>query len=601
MSSEDIYPENVDMDRIYLSLKSGLLAETDWALSQLLVSSNQTHHFNVNHFHGLLDALFDFPIEASKCLSDNNLDYNHSSYQTLNHQANDALTIINNLSITHSNLPIIHSHHKTILALSQRYLRFLYSSDTANEITLKLLSILESIGDLLQEPPKNPLLGMIADLIHSHDRAYVLLSLRLIAVFVRNNPHLARVHHQSLRVFSPAIDSALLPDPHLRAAALEFIYASASTSPAILTHLLTHAHLPILVKSLAYMLYDETIEEERRCEFTDTTNAPPLVSLSDEECERIGMMTEPNRTREWIKAVWALNPTNLPSIPQSLLTLYRDTLSKYAYHTPLLGDEEVCARVQEHLHAHRDSQSQEKSQSPSPSPSYTCYWGDDRTTFATPDELYAYISRTYIDIPTPPVTFTWGGVLFAVDSTSSVPRGTQLKGRMLALVGGGGSARSRKQQKVTAADVHANARPPGVAYTLLHVPCDDDAFPRGIAYQAALLLRLLAQKANPLAKNVLQTDEANRPESKGYYGLPVPPSQAQVQEQQQQQQDSGDDVHSNALTHPHPRVTSLLSLFARRPLADVAMRNSSLLRDVCREAFEFIENDSIGSLVVESV
>lgn len=301
-----------------------------------------------------------------------------------------------------------------------------------------------------------------------------------------------------------------------------------------------------------------------------------------------------------IKAVWALNPTNLPSIPQSLLTLYRDTLSKYAYHTPLLGDEEVCARVQEHLHAHRDSQSQEKSQSPSPSPSYTCYWGDDRTTFATPDELYAYISRTYIDIPTPPVTFTWGGVLFAVDSTSSVPRGTQLKGRVLALVGGGGSARSRKQQKVTAADAHANARPPGVAYTLLHVPCDDDAFPRGIAYQAALLLRLLAQKANPLAKNVLQTDEANRPESKGYYGLPVPPSQAQVQEQQQQQE-SGDDVHSNALTHPHPRVTSLLSLFARRPLADVAMRNSSLLRDVCREAFEFIQNDSIGSLVVESV
>ena len=238
-------------------------------------------------------------------------------------------------------------------------------------------------------------------------------------------------------------------------------------------------------------------------------------------------------------------------------------------------------------------------------PTYSCGWGDDRSEHDSASELYAYIVRTYIDVPEPPTTFVWFGEVVSIDATSSISRQAQLKAKVLTLFPVEEEERKRQsnmlvtqQKDARALDEYNPSRRQvinsfeheGVAFSVLHVPSDNEGHPRGIAYQAALLIRLMAQKANPYAKNVLQADEANRPESKGYYGLPIPPSYEEEQPTADEEQ-----------TETYPQVTRLLSLFARSPLADVGLRSTSLLSEVCLEAFEFVQNEYFGSLIVEAV
>lgn len=286
--------------------------------------------------------------------------------------------------------------------------------------------------------------------------------------------------------------------------------------------------------------------------------------------------------------------------------LYEQTLSKYAYHTRLQSEDNLVNLFPATL---KSSKSVTRDGTPliknvklrSKRSLYTCYWGDDRSEFNSAEQLFRYIVAKYIDIPESPVTFTWDTELFSIDSTSAIPHSSQLKAKVLSLMA---VAQDDSEAVITVPNTLEEAKNPtkrtvirafphdGVSYTVLHVPCDKEGFPRGIAYQAALLIRLMAQKSNPYAKNVQQTDEANRPESKGYFGLPIPTNF----EEQQNSQIMDDDQ-----SELYPNVTHLLSLFARRPLADVGIRNVSQLAEVCLEAFEFIQNENFGSLIVESV
>lgn len=301
---ERYYLEKGTSNRMYLSLRSEIPSETDWALSRLLhLSSEFVSEFSIKDVDGLIEALLEFPLNASKQLVHTNDTY---ALKNILHQACDAITVILNLATIDTNLHVIHTYHRTLLGLCQRYLRIGEKTDVANEITVKLLSVLESVAELLVDIPKNPLLGMLAHLVYSHDRAYMLIALRMMSVFASKNNHTKRFEELAVEIYAHVVEISLIPDPYLRAAALEFMYATASTIPEILKMLLTYKDLPILIKSLAYMLYDETVEEFRKDEFIDTGIERPLRPLprllSDEDKERIGMMTEPNRSQEW----WAV-------------------------------------------------------------------------------------------------------------------------------------------------------------------------------------------------------------------------------------------------------------------------------------------------------
>ena len=259
-----------------------------------------------------------------------------------------------------------------------------------------------------------------------------------------------------------------------------------------------------------------------------------------------------------------------------------------------------------------------------------CLWGDtDRSVFENGLQLYNYVVENYIDVNPSPIEMKWDNNVFYADQTSSIPFNEQFKAKLKTFIPKPwktsnakteitipypefSSDRAINQDDYIATPPNPTLRPvvkapadSGVTYSVLHVPHDEEGFPRGIPYLAALLLRLLAQKANPNSKNVQLSYEANKPESKGYFGLPIPMSL-----EDDHNNNSSHSSHSNNNNNnnnneesitSYPHVTKLLSAFARKPLADVGSRSVGMLSEVCIEAYEFIQDDNFGSLIVEAV
>ncbi|TIB75311.1 hypothetical protein E3Q24_00170 [Wallemia mellicola] len=607
---ESYYLEKGNSNRMYLALRSEIRTETNWALSRLLhISKDFPTDFSIKGLDGLVESLLEFPLDTSKLLL--NTEDSYSIKDSL-HQASDAVTILFNLSLNDANAHIIHQHQRLILGLCQRYLRISQQTDIANEITLNLLNILDSIADIMSEIPKNPLLGMIANLVYTKDRAFILVAIKLLSTFANKNTPVKRFEDVAQSVFPQIVECCLVPDAYLRAASLEFIYATASRIPEILRLLMTYKELPILIKTFAYMLYNETTEEFRMQTFKEGTTTqfarPQPEFLNEEDRERIGQMNEPTRAIE-IKTLFE-EKEGAEFEQNRVHPIYEQTFR--SFEIPLQKGDELVKLFPQIFRSAKNITRNDGNYwiknvklKTSVSP-FTCLWGDDNTVFDSADALFNYIVNTYIDVPEPPVTFSWAGELFSTDSTSNIPAKVQLKAKLLTLMPL--SLYERENDAIVTVEkgteiedlknptkraVIKSLPGAGVLYTQLHVPHDQQGFPRGIAYQAALLIRLLAQKSNPFAKNVQQTDEANRPESKGYFGLPIPTN---FEEQQNQSQ-----TNDQEYIETYPEVTKLLSLFTRRPLADVGLRSVSLLSDVCLEAFEFIQDDSFGSLIVETV
>jgi chromatin structure-remodeling complex subunit RSC9 len=310
------YTECTHLNRMVLSLRSGIHSDISWALERLCRLA-QNERFELKDYPGLLDGLFDWPEwyinQGYKELTDDHALFSPPRDFAAHYRyALESLCVLRCAIMEQKNAIMVSEHAHTLPLILTGLENLDFTKDQNQEPLLHLLEIFQVLASNLSvsasvAEKSNPIVPLNRIISKSNNRSLI------IAAFTSMNSVLS--HPQNaihLGKASDALTAAikylpLLVDKPLVGASLEHIYIHVS-NPASARAFLLHPQLPNLLKILSSMIITEqrwTVEDVS-IDLTKPQRSLPLdprawsnYEMPTAEFEEIRVKEEPKRCHEW--------------------------------------------------------------------------------------------------------------------------------------------------------------------------------------------------------------------------------------------------------------------------------------------------------------
>ncbi|EJC98721.1 uncharacterized protein FOMMEDRAFT_129050 [Fomitiporia mediterranea MF3/22] len=369
------YAEPTPMNRMLLSLRSGLDSEVTWALERLCrLSCND--QFQLSSIPGLVDALFEWPewflreYGLPSTLSSSTQDSGLKGTKRVNaaaaslfaptsteerhrRYALESLFILRNAALGSQNASELSAHSKTRPLIIRALYELDLDTDENTQFVLYTLELLHCLAGTYVLPPAkgnttapNPVPALEKLAGESSNRAIIISALSaLTALF--GIPHNVSHTNES----SPALTACIryLPlyqDTALVDACLNFFYAHLSYPPMTKAFLL-HPDMPGVLKALVGYMVSQQDKETATLDISAPSHSVPSVKvesviddLSEEELQRIGVLSEPERCFEWLRTAIRLNP-NEELTQVEFWNAYKDSFTRFQDRQALLPASDV--------------------------------------------------------------------------------------------------------------------------------------------------------------------------------------------------------------------------------------------------------------------
>lgn len=310
------YTECTHLNRMVLSLRSGIHSDIAWALERLCRLA-QNERFDLKDYPGLLDGLFDWPEwyvnQGYKELTDDHSLFSPPRDFAAHHRyALESLCVLRCAIMEQKNAIMVSEHAHTLPLILTALENLDFTKDQNQEPLLHLLEIFQVLASNLcvsasVHDKSNPIVPLNKIISKSNNRSLI------IAAFTSINSVLS--HPQNAIHLGKAADALsaairylpLLVDKPLIGASLEHIYIHVS-NPASARAFLLHPQLPNLLKVLSSMIITEqrwTVEDVS-IDLTKPQRSLPLdprawsnYEMPKAEFDEILVKEEPKRCHEW--------------------------------------------------------------------------------------------------------------------------------------------------------------------------------------------------------------------------------------------------------------------------------------------------------------
>ncbi|KAF8591913.1 hypothetical protein K439DRAFT_1325863 [Ramaria rubella] len=357
---EKWYTEYTPMNRMLLSLRSGIPREVNWALERMCRLSHNDQ-FILKNIPGLTDVLVEWPewYVQKGAIGDylgNVFSAPPSSARKRRH-ALEAMFILRNASLNEPNAQHLANHRRTRLLLCNALHRLKADSDANAEFLLHIVDLLHSVTSTFQQPSIESLSN--AALIHpleelaatSNDRTMIITALRTLTLILSTPQNAVHLTSTSPALLASIRYLPLLPDTALITACLDYLYAHLSHSPMVKAFLV-HKSMPSTLKLLVTLLLKEQQEETTAVDLlSEPVRTAPAVTverrqneLTNEELDKIAATPEPERSYEWMRSLFvASDADELTQV--DFWSLYRDTFGQRQEPHQLLTAADVIKNV----------------------------------------------------------------------------------------------------------------------------------------------------------------------------------------------------------------------------------------------------------------
>ncbi|KIJ37280.1 hypothetical protein M422DRAFT_178270 [Sphaerobolus stellatus SS14] len=337
---EKWYTEPIPNNRMLLSIRSGIPKEVNWALERMCRLSHNDQ-FVLRNILGLTDALIEWPewyVEkgAEEC-SQSNLFSMSKTLATQRRHVLEAIFILRNASLNDVNAQFLATDRRTLHFLSKALKNVKADSDANTEFLLHVMDLLHSVVTYFQQASNEylsteTLIRPLEELAESsNDRTIIITALRTLTHIISLPPNALRLTPNSPALVASVRYLPLLSDAPLITSCLDYMYAHFSHPPMVKAFL----HNPSMSGTLKLLV--SLLLREQQDGFTSVSLIPEsiksapavaitrrLVELSEEDLNRISMIPEPERSYEWMKALFAASDAE--EVTQvDFWTLYRET------------------------------------------------------------------------------------------------------------------------------------------------------------------------------------------------------------------------------------------------------------------------------------
>ncbi|KAJ8516118.1 hypothetical protein ONZ45_g6537 [Pleurotus djamor] len=368
------YYDSTASNRIVLSLKSGIIKESGWAMDRLCRLGIKDQ-FRLDGVPGLLEALFEwaewYPSTGLHDANDGIFAPDPSANQRRQCSL-EALLVLKSACTVEVNAEILAAYPSTLPLISliidtldERY-------DAHQEFVLYAIELLQAIGPKIVLSSvcrtRNPVPRLNQIIAQSHNRSIIINGFAALEC-VLCNPHNA----SQLNPTAPALDAAVLVlplfqhDPELVAASVNYLFAHLS-NVKMATSFLLRPDVSRILKLLVVLLLMDQEEETIQQDISGAVHTTPSTTivtrnhaLTKEELNSLLEMPEPQRCYEW--SVFRIHkPTPSELIPNRMKTmfvtkadgeltqvefwnLYKDIFMQYQDRFPLLVASDVIKNV----------------------------------------------------------------------------------------------------------------------------------------------------------------------------------------------------------------------------------------------------------------
>ncbi|KAJ7446478.1 hypothetical protein B0H11DRAFT_1745738 [Mycena galericulata] len=354
------YTETVPHNRMYLSLRSGIKQEVNWALDRLCrLCHNEP--FLLRTVPGLIDALFEWPewyvTEGYKASDETQSLFSPPpDLAGKRRHALESLFVLRNTAMNETNAQelVYHSHSMPLILNALNNLN--PDLDEHSEFLLNTVEFFHSLAATYVVHPnlvrtlRNPIPPLSRIAGSSYNRSLIISSLTTLTLILSNPPNMSQLSPDS-----PALASAIryLPlfiDKPLVDVSLNYLYMHLS-HPAMAKTFLLHADMPSVLKLLVSLILSEQVEETVTLDVTGPVHTTPSVAvkvraheLTKEELSGLVRQPEPQRCFDWMKAMFVARPEGeLTQV--DFWNLYKDAFSPYSKEHPLLVASDVIKNV----------------------------------------------------------------------------------------------------------------------------------------------------------------------------------------------------------------------------------------------------------------
>ncbi|KAI0031414.1 hypothetical protein K488DRAFT_86847 [Vararia minispora EC-137] len=349
------YMETVSTNRMMLSLRSGILMETAWALDRLCrLCINDQFHFRA--IPGLMDVLFDWPewyiAQASEGGSDRLMLFAPDQEEQRKQRfALDSLFIMRNAALVATNGLDIAAHKKTKPLILSALHTLRPVNDMDSEFLMLSIDLLHLVAPSWVVPANctadtNPVSPLVEIVGRSSNRSLIISSLWALHLLFSTPAN--AVH---LSPDSPALEASLrflplLSDKPLADACVNYLYTHLSHPPMARAFLL-HTSLSTTLKLLVNQIISEQLLENVSVTVgkpTETVSSIAMTTkprdLTAEELNILLAMQEPERCSEWMKMMF-VEKSDGELTQVDFWTLYKDRFAPYGEHIMLVASDVI--------------------------------------------------------------------------------------------------------------------------------------------------------------------------------------------------------------------------------------------------------------------
>lgn len=294
------------MNRIIMSLKSGLESEINYALNQLVQLSFQAgDELRNDHYPGLASMLFDKVSELEELVKDTRL---HGKYDRVDHaeytnkleRINEAALILRNMSLLQDNA-VQFAEMRTPKEIATMALQ-LPNHPNLVEVKGYMLDMVEAMAHEFMYNPMDPLIDILMGGLDSDDRGILVGSLRALIRYLMGRDEVNRIAQTPLPVLERICAILMLEDEELVSACLDFLYQY-TTNEDNVASLLSQKNGVETVRQLIRLLVFQGITGEQLVYVrSHRKQRPPIAEiplLPPEIVNDLLSFTEPERATKW--------------------------------------------------------------------------------------------------------------------------------------------------------------------------------------------------------------------------------------------------------------------------------------------------------------
>lgn len=302
------------MNRIIMSLKSGIETEINYALNQLVQISYQAgDELRNDHYPGLAGMLFDKIAELEELHSNTKLHgkndcVDHAEYTSKMDRILNAGLILRNMSLLQDNA-VQFADMRAPKEIATMVLQLPYHPNLV-ELKGNMLDMVEAMAHEFQYNPADPLLDILVAGIDSHDRGVLIGSLRALIRYLMGRDEANRIGQTPPSVVLRICSLLMIEDEELLSACLDFLYQYTTNEENVAT-LLSQKNGVETVRQLIRLLVFQGITGEQLVYVrSHRKQRPPIAEiplLPPEIVNDLLNFTEPERATKWFAPVLQLH------------------------------------------------------------------------------------------------------------------------------------------------------------------------------------------------------------------------------------------------------------------------------------------------------